>query len=441
MTDVQVSMDEHVKRHIVVRRLQDFYRQYCPKKLPIVDSDYSKHHSSINDHFSDLLRRYPQCPRDFFKDVTSVLTGLQESAEDQAQRDAQVTDPASNRSHMSVVAELLQRGEELLQLSPPRELRAVTTADSSDDDNDDVVSKRSGGYYSATDVSGSQFGDDPEMDNELAATSDRHLSELRALKDLVDENHRLSQEVALAEQQVLQKRFEISFFKLVIGPLHDSGADKVQEAAADILMTVEDGKRVFQIPCTPSQQQYVIQGPLAVPLTSNPSDYCKVSFTRIRRQTKQQRVDDFGSRASAETDPMSIYFGTGFQVVSVVMAMAMRVWSRSLLHTITEVSLKENSDEVHYHPSTTFWWQWPSPCEHGRGVAPEQLFSKQPVALQSRPLASPMLATKSLHHNVVGLLDKAPKVPANPDFVSVGASDQQFWTHFLDQYEQLVSRR
>ncbi|CUG84259.1 Hypothetical protein, putative, partial [Bodo saltans] len=218
MSVVAVELDDHVRKQIVIMSLMDFYREFDPRQIPMVESTFFEHSKDILGLFEKLLRRYPRVPRGHFDEVVSTLRGLDSSS--QQQRDTMKAQ-STMRSKRAQVQELLSQGAALLAAPVPAEFAAGFERESRDDD--DTQSRASGisesayGGYGASMMASSFVGrgSDAGSDTGVDGATGSHRDELHMLKQLIEDNRKLADEVAIAEQQVLQKRFEVKYLKTV----------------------------------------------------------------------------------------------------------------------------------------------------------------------------------------------------------------------------------
>jgi hypothetical protein len=448
---MSVELDDHVRKQIVITCLTDFFREFDARQLPLVENTFIENSRDISSLLQSLLKRYPRAPRDRFDDVISTLRGLDNSSQTQrATKGAQST----MRSKHAQVQELLREGAALLAAPAP--------ADYGDNGNshrdDDTQSRQSGTSASYLGASQSMYAnsDDPM---EVEATSNGHRDDLQTLKQLIDDNRRLAQEVAAAEQQVLQKRFEMKYIKLVVAPSdrtssigsaaapsHVSSTSLTNDAPS-VAMIVVDGDRQFEVTCTDAEMTYMQQGPLDAPWSLDESDHCFVHFNSLEGSSnhlnakKQSTVGIRGGLSGVEHAEPS-------KVMRTVVAMAMRVWSRRHPHTVTE---RLASGEVTTHTSSILWWQWPSPCEGQRGVAPESLLhihglldgvdcALQRVDDEMRAASYAARRVTPLHDEVCHLLTGTPSdLGGHLTSVDSSSPDRRdtFWQYFIHQYGAL----
>lgn len=450
-SDVSVELDDHVRKQIVMMCLTDFYRENDPRQLPLVESTFLENSKNITGLFESLLKRYPRVSRDHFDDVMATLRGLDNSSQQQrATKNAQST----MRSKHAQVQELLRDGAALLSEPTPVEFASGldpgrSTQDTTDRD-DDEQSRVSGMSASAYGFGNSRvFGSDAGSDDIGEATSAGHRDDLQMLKQLIEDNRALAEEVAVAEQQVLQKRFEVKYLKLVSpvvqgsnsrqknvpSALHPLQSDEIFLSSK--LMLVSDRDRQFEVPCTASEVAYIQQGPLEAPWSLDDGDHCHVQFQRLDNQSSKAKRgprDDL-ALADAEEAPS--------KVMRTVLAMAMRIWSRNRPHTVIE---RLPSGDTSTHTSTILWWQWPSPCEGQRGVAPESLLHTnilpdgvdRALLRVDQEINAPQAAARRidplLHEEVCHLLAGTPSQHGSE---SPNKQDTTFWKYFVQQYGAL----
>lgn len=431
-----VDLNQHLRRQFVVSKLTEFFRDVDPRKLWTVDSLYQQYAENPEALLDMLLEKYPRAPRDTFDELRVSLDSLSATSETEYEQAA-----TSKTAQQARVFELLRRGNELLETPIPKAVRSASQPmdeDGSRFAEDDDRSRYSSYHRSTSFASASQAaGDDDESGEE-------YVEDMRTLRQLIADNRALSHQVAIAEQQVMQKRFEILFQKVVL-PSVASRSNAATASSAPLTLIIEDNSRVFQVTCSEAEMKYVTDGALSAPWSFDESQHCLVSFRRY----KTNRSRGLGGFVSGQdTEPGSEFAEEPRQCIRSVMSMAMRVWSRFIPHTVTEAL--PTGDAV-THPSTVLWWQWPTTCHLQRGVTPRALVShtasefdvglpvKKELATSERPSD-----VSGLHSEVANLLLSTPSKWIRHDASDqAGGADQNsetYWVHFMQQYRELTAR-
>jgi hypothetical protein len=464
MSAVAVDLDDHVRKQIVIMSLMDFYREFDPRQIPMVESTFYENSKDITGLFDKLLRRYPRAARDRFDDVLSTLRGLDSSSQQQRET---MTAQSTMRSKRAQVQELLSQGAALLAAPVPAEFAAGFDRESHDDD--DTQSRASGvsesayGGYGASTQAPSFIGRGSDTGSDLGDASGAHRDDLQMLKQLIEDNRKLADEVAIAEQQVLQKRFEVKYLKTVGTTLsEDSGGSQSEinknseRSTAAMLMIIADRDRIFEIPCTHAEVTYIRQGPLDAPWSLDDSEHCQVQFQLLEGLSSRKKLGGAlagGAVGSREDNVTPDTSEPPSKVMRTILAIAMRVWSRRRSHTVTE---RLATGDVLTHTSSILWWQWPTPCEGQRGVAPESLLNPGSFAdgfdrallRVDEEIRAPLAAERRvtpLHDEVCHLLTSTPSQRQRGGTLRDGGDDddasptrqETFWKYFVHQYGAL----
>lgn len=423
------ELDDHVRRKIVESSLTDFFHKYDPRHVSTVEAKCQEHSKNLEGYLAGLLKRYPRAPPDTFDVVLSTLRGLDNAIT--TQRVAKESQ-ATMRSKHAQVQELLRDGAALLAVSTPStKFHGDNTV--RDDDSQSHHSGTSQSFYTGSFWGGG--GETVIEDEDDQATSQGHQEDLTVLRQLIDDNRRLAREVAIAEQHVLQKRFEVAFIKHGV-PRADAPREDRETA---MTMTITDEDRTFQLPCTSGEMAFIQRGPLEAPWSLDESEHCTVSFQPSEGQRR------FPILSSPKRDG-SMGGTEPAKVIRTVLAMAMRVWARRSPHSVIE---RFSNGDATTHTSSILWWQWPTICEGHRGVVPESLLDESfaigagvgrigGVVQSNHPKGQ---GTAALHDEVCRLLattpNTGPSSVAEPNELQSSPSKDAFWRYFLQQHRAL----
>lgn len=166
--------------------------------------------------------------------------------------------------------------------------------------------------------------------------------------ELIQSNAQLAKAVTLVELQVLQKRFEVLFLEKVLIPQEEQ-----KPTSKTFRMIIDDSTRRLSVACNQNTRLFICEGPLRAALPIEDEDNCRVSFT--------------------EDDVEPVLWS---RCAKVVLAAAMRVWSRGLEHAVQVQRAESNLDTNRVDTvqrSSIVWWQWPSLCKSTEGMTPEPL--------------------------------------------------------------------
>ena len=448
-----------VQRQLATHKLTKFYKAFAPEKLANVPMLYDTYRTALPKLFAELLVRYPRCPRDFFDDVlpnlsiapaaeasytfnsTALPSPLQQprgasmfspdssynsSSLHATQRsvfgnDAGEMSRANHQESISSALALLQRGESLLEATPSVPMTRGSAAPDEQTSSLELGHNDDNEVGLDDDVAGHQSFNQRGGDDSFKKKIDQEALDLRLL---IQENRQLARDVATVEQQVLQRRFELMFLKLVEVSTSD------ESPSSKVLMTIRDdqrSERVFVVECSAQHRYYMMESAIAAPHAPVKRDMCTLVFragSNVEQHTAQRNV----------------------------VAMAMRVWSRKAPHTVSELPLVEGSDTVVvFHPSTTLWWQWPELCTTLAGVTPQpMLHLLTPQSMLSSTYLPALVAKREnddavaaqdrgcpIHPQVANVFAEAPPPPSASLTNSDAPATTAFWSHFVLQWETL----
>jgi hypothetical protein len=471
-----------VHRQLAIHKLARFYKTYAPEKVSNVPFVYETYKATMATLFKELLERYPRCPKDYFDDVRPNLALPAEGDDVSLQRShfgdgSQMPSPlrGSNTPAVSMSSSyaspftqslqverridpdtslaaamaLLARGESLLESTPAFD--AVAAANK--------AAKKAAGAFANNSTSSAEAvppaGQDKsdavksldyskfELEEDADGAADAVRREERDLRSIIVENRALIREVALAEQQVLQRRFEVMYLKLVELPASAAQQKKDKDDDRLHLLTICDehrSQRVFNVQASTEQLQFFMESAVAAPHALSKDDMCVVLVTKY---------------TDCQTSSAERYVAQRN-----IVAMAMRVWSRKSPFTVTEVKggaqsqiVDGPSSVIGFHSSTTLWWQWPELCTTLSSQPPEPMLKMlNSTSLTGSATYLPALVSKlesagenapryPVHPQVAKVFTDAPAVPSDPAAAAAdGAETVTFWSHFLLQWETLAER-
>ena len=460
--------NSHARREVVLQKLREFYRTYCPAKEYMVPDIYDvyQHHPKVL--FQRLLSTYPKAPNDYFDEITFLLTPpLQVAAVPAAAL------PGSNPS--STVG--VQPTGDAASKPLPSALRGggalidatAVTRDSRSNSTSSLATSASGSTAGSTSVVGGVKRSNeaaiasvpallaegerllaqspPRLHPQANArganaarsqTEEKHAQEEAELDHLLNSNLSLAAEVAELETFVLHRRWPPLLQRCLQDPRLDQDLARGTVTIEDLVV-----RRTFFIPASGAIWEYITNGPMRAPLHEETAHYCRLQCTFC---TKVGLVD------------------------AALLASALRALAKVVPHTVTEErwmvatppppaaaahpatygshpAPPAQATRYVFHSSGHIWWSWPSPTV----VRPEPIPAPLPPAASAgvlRAASDGPFWSQSLS----GRVDEAARSqPAPGHQVGAGGGDMAarlllsdsaessgkpaaYWTYFMDQW-------